>query len=306
MLEGLVAVLSTGSELVEDRACFLLSQISLAGPAMAARIAHLPGLANVCARAMASSQSESLALDVALLINNLAAQGGEDAVHVLTESGALMHELAHRLDSSHDAATLQRLAGVFNHLSRSEVSARALHAHDVPAALRRLADRADVSGNEEAHEAYVGLANMAMANIAVHQEHHAPELDATQIPAIKSIVGFLQCALEKRPKSGILFRVHDVLYALDSLSKAHERHVIGACMCMCDPSHLYRYAYIHAYKVADTRYMPYRDGVRAGRPRGAGDGRMEGRNVCCLVFGRQGQHASGAGAVHRYSQALGP
>jgi hypothetical protein len=138
-----------------------------------------------------------------------------------------MQELTHRLDNSHNPSTLQRLTGVFNHLSRSEVSARALQTHGVHDALRRLVDRADVSGSAQAHEIYVGLANMAMANIVVHQEHHIPQLDRSQIPAIKSIVGFLQCALEKQKKNGILFRVYDVLYALDSLSKAHEPNMIG-------------------------------------------------------------------------------
>jgi hypothetical protein len=82
-------------------------------------------------------------------------------------------------------------------------------------------------GSTQVHEIYVGLANMAMANIVVHQEHHIMQLDRSQIPAIKRIVGFLQCALEKPKKNGILFRVYDVLYALDSLSKAHEPNMIG-------------------------------------------------------------------------------
>ena len=68
---------------------------------------------------------------------------------------------------------------------------------------------------------------MAMANIAVRQEHHALELHHTQTPAIKSIVGFLKLALEGRPLRGITFRVYDVLYALDSLCKCHERDLIG-------------------------------------------------------------------------------
>ena len=59
----------------------------------------------------------------ALLINNLADMGGEDAVRVLSAHGMLVRELATWLDSAHDAATLQRLTGVFNHLSRSAVRA---------------------------------------------------------------------------------------------------------------------------------------------------------------------------------------
>ena len=76
-------------------------------------------------------------------------------------------------------------------------------------------------------QAYLGLANMAMANIAVRKEHHALELHHTKTPAIKSIVGFLKLALEGRPLRGITFRVYDVLYALDSLCKCHERDLIG-------------------------------------------------------------------------------
>ncbi len=62
---------------------------------------------------------------------------------------------------------------------------------------------------------------MAMANIAVRQEHHALE-HQTQTPAIKSIVGFLKLALGGGTMSGICFRVHDVLYALDSLCRRHQ------------------------------------------------------------------------------------
>ena len=76
-MSGLVSVLAHGSGLVEnrevvqdsvaDRASFLLSQLALAGPEMAAKIAHLPGLTEACVKAMSSSESES----TALLVNNL-------------------------------------------------------------------------------------------------------------------------------------------------------------------------------------------------------------------------------------------
>ena len=49
----------------------------------------------------------------------------------------------------------------------------------------------------------------------------------TQVNAIKSIVNFLKLALEHQTMSGISFRVYDVLYALDSLSKCHDRDMIG-------------------------------------------------------------------------------
>ena len=67
---------------------------------------------------------------------------------------------------------------------------------------------------------------MAMANIAVRQEHHALE-HQIQTSAIKSIVGFLKLALEGRTMSGIRFRAYDVLYALQSLCECHERDLIG-------------------------------------------------------------------------------
>ncbi len=77
MVSGLVSVLANGSEAVEnseqvqdsvaDSASFLLSQLALAGPTMAAKIAHVPGLTEACAKAMSSSESES----TALLVNNL-------------------------------------------------------------------------------------------------------------------------------------------------------------------------------------------------------------------------------------------
>ena len=77
MVSGLVSVLAHGSALMENRgvvqdcvvdnASFLLSQLALAGPEMAAKIAHLPGLTEACVMAMFSSESES----TALLVNNL-------------------------------------------------------------------------------------------------------------------------------------------------------------------------------------------------------------------------------------------
>jgi hypothetical protein len=77
LVSGLVSVLAHRSGLVEigelvqdsvaDSASFLLSQLALAGPEMAAKIAHLPGLTEACVMAMFSSESES----TALLVNNL-------------------------------------------------------------------------------------------------------------------------------------------------------------------------------------------------------------------------------------------
>ena len=77
MVSGLVSVLAHGSGLVKNRglvqdsvadsASFLLSQLALAGPEMAAKIARLPGLTEACDKAMSSSESES----TALLVNNL-------------------------------------------------------------------------------------------------------------------------------------------------------------------------------------------------------------------------------------------
>ena len=77
MVSGLVSVLAHRSGLVEigelvqdsvaDSASFLLSQLALAGPEMAAKIARLPGLTEACDKAMSSSESES----TALLVNNL-------------------------------------------------------------------------------------------------------------------------------------------------------------------------------------------------------------------------------------------
>ena len=76
-MSGLVSVLAHGSALMENRgvvqdcvvdsASFLLSQLALAGPTMAAKIAHVPGLTEACVKAMSSSESES----TALLVNNL-------------------------------------------------------------------------------------------------------------------------------------------------------------------------------------------------------------------------------------------
>jgi len=64
---GLVEIGELVQDSVADSASFLLSQLALAGPEMAAKIAHLPGLTEACVMAMFSSESES----TALLVNNL-------------------------------------------------------------------------------------------------------------------------------------------------------------------------------------------------------------------------------------------
>ena len=174
-LLGLVEAIRFGAlhsaENIESWAVFLLSQLALAGPTVAATIALLPGFTASCLSAMShgAGVSENLAVYTALLVNNVAALGGEEAIRALTMSGELVRELGSWLDDAHDAGTLQRLTGCFNHLSRSAESAKSLHEHGIMDALRRLSSRPAVAGSSEAREAYVGLANMAMANIAVRQ-----------------------------------------------------------------------------------------------------------------------------------------
>lgn len=232
MLTGLVAVIQTRASGAVVHAVFLLSQLALVGPETAQRISLLPGLAEACCRSIAGgrqtgAKSESLALNTALMVNNVSALGGEEAIQALTAHGELVRELGAWLDNASDAETLQRLTGVFNHLSRSIQSARALHAHGIMKALERVTAR-KVGGSVESHEAYHGLANMAMANIAVRQvKQKNARLDATQKPAVKSVVSFLKLAIEGRQLSGIYFRVYDVLFALDSLSKYNDRDLLG-------------------------------------------------------------------------------
>ena len=87
--------------------------LAIAGPETAIKIALLPGLPEACCRAIStSSKSEKLTFNWALLVNNVAALGGEDAVRALTAHGMLVRELGAWLDNAHDAATLQRLTGV--------------------------------------------------------------------------------------------------------------------------------------------------------------------------------------------------
>ena len=52
---------------------------------------------------------------------------GEPAVEALTANGNLVHELGTWLDNANDADTLQRLTGVFNHLSRSNAVSPRYH-----------------------------------------------------------------------------------------------------------------------------------------------------------------------------------
>ena len=221
MIEGLLRAFEqgTGSNGVKPTAAFLLSQIALAGQNIAIRIATLPSLPDACFKALLSTErasKESLANETALLINNLAAMGGRKATIILTANPELMQELGFWLDNSHDAETLQCLAGIFNHLSRSVESASALQAIGVMDHLIAVTKRHNIEGSAVAHEAYVGLANMAMANIAAHQQHTVPTVFVSQTKEIKSIVGFLKCAIEKRYSSHSF-----VTHVADRLLEAH-------------------------------------------------------------------------------------
>ena len=221
MIEGLLRAFEqgTGSNGVKPTAAFLLSQIALAGQNIAIRIATLPSLPDACFKALLSTErasKESLANETALLINNLAAMGGRKATIILTANPELMQELGFWLDNSHDAETLQCLAGIFNHLSRSVESASALQAIGVMDHLIAVTKRHNIEGSAVAHEAYVGLANMAMANIAAHQQHTVPIVFVSQTKEIKSIVGFLKCAIEKRYASHSF-----VTHVADRLLEAH-------------------------------------------------------------------------------------
>jgi hypothetical protein len=227
---GLMNAFVTGSHQVKTHAAFLLSQLAIAGRKTSVRMATMPGITNACFRALSSCEnaaSETLALDTALFVNNLAALGGHEAAEAISADGQLIKELGHWLEHSNDADTLQRLTGIFNHLSRSVASASALQMHGIRDLLHHLAERQDVTGNADAWIACIGLAHMAQGNIAVCQQHTVPELHKTDRSAIQIIMGFLQCALANRPFHGISFRVYDVLYALNSLAKSHQRELIG-------------------------------------------------------------------------------
>lgn len=90
------------------------------GPSTARHICLLAGLVNECSNSLSSSEQdllkardayEDLAVNTALLINNVAAMGGEEAVDHLTRDANLVRRLATWVDNAHDASTLQRLTG---------------------------------------------------------------------------------------------------------------------------------------------------------------------------------------------------
>ena len=112
LVEGLMCAAEHGSQDVRTHAVFVLSQLAIAGPETAMQMALLPGLAEECCRAISSgSKSERVTLNWALLVNNVAAMGGEDAARALTAHSMLVRELGAWLDGAHDTATLQRLTG---------------------------------------------------------------------------------------------------------------------------------------------------------------------------------------------------
>ena len=79
-LLGLVAGMGLGNLKIRSSSVFLLSQIALAGPHTAQRIALLDGLTWACAACSSADADATLTVNTALLINNLAALGGEEAV----------------------------------------------------------------------------------------------------------------------------------------------------------------------------------------------------------------------------------
>ena len=106
LVEGLMCAAEHGSQDVRTHAVFVLSQLAIAGPETAMQMALLPGLAEECCRAISSgSKSERVTLNWALLVNNVAAMGGEDAARALTAHSMLVRELGAWLDGAHDTAT---------------------------------------------------------------------------------------------------------------------------------------------------------------------------------------------------------
>lgn len=144
-------------------------------------------------------------LIIGLIVRQVSALGGDEAIHVLTQNPKLIELLKGWLRSADDASTLQRLAGVFQHLSRSPESARKLSAQGVLEALRDAAS-GKKSGSSEARAAFMGLVNMAMANIVVRQQRQVLQIETSQIRGIKNIVGFLRLALHQQSFHGIVFR----------------------------------------------------------------------------------------------------
>jgi hypothetical protein len=113
----------------------------------------MPDFTNACFRALSSCETaanETLALDTALLANNLAALGGHQTAEEMDADGEMsIKELGHWLEHSNDADTLQRLTGSFNHLSCSVASTSALQMHGISIRdlLHHLVERLDVAGN---------------------------------------------------------------------------------------------------------------------------------------------------------------
>lgn len=157
---------------------------------------------------------------------------------MLTDNADLIRLLTGWLTATDDVATLQRLGGVFHHLSRSAKSARTLSDHGALEALRQVS-ASKQSGSAEACEAFVGLVNMAMANIIVRQQHQVLQIADSQIGGVRTIVHFLQLALHNRPFSGIFFR-YESTPCRDAEITAHDKilgpYLPAASTTSCTPS----------------------------------------------------------------------
>ena len=216
LVDGVLALLSCDLSEANAQAALLMSQVALANAETSEQLVHMPGLLDTIAR-MLSGRHEHSVDGAALLVNNLAGMGGLEAIMPMCKHEALMEALIERLETG-TPLQLQRVVSATNHLTRSSVSAKALHKRRVPRILVRITNSEDESSTAMA---YKGLATMALANMC-GKDHATDAL--SHVEALGTIANFLRAAVAGTSYNGISFRTYDVLYPLAMLSSNAFTH----------------------------------------------------------------------------------
>jgi hypothetical protein len=170
LVEALVEVSTyTGvSCKVKAAALLLLAYVALQGPLTAARIAMNPcleqvglGILSCTSRAMCGKGEEGgegedeegkVALHMLLLLNNLAAVGGEETAEALAGSKGLMRLVAACLISATERVRLEQLVGIINRLSQSQAGAQQLVGNGMAEVVAGVMERVAAAQGDDDHD----------------------------------------------------------------------------------------------------------------------------------------------------------
>jgi len=225
---GLLAVVQCAYLRARENALLCLASIALSVD-QAALIAENPELRGLLKDNILAGSPE-VKESAALVVNNVAAMGGESAIQTLASDHSLMRALIDLIRVG-DGLQLMRAVSAFMHLSMSYRSAKCLARYDLGSVMLDVLRKDEVEGGEKTVQAFRALAEMTLANMAYFKDE-AEEL-RSDAKAVASLVHFLRLALDRKPFNGIYFRVHDVMYSLSILSKNIGTHEVLQKHSLC-------------------------------------------------------------------------